>query len=112
MILEVYLQNETGIPSNQALVNIDGVETTYDLSLAEQAMLFDSFTAMQAEDVTNLGWLIETTKPATYISIILKYNYFDTSVTNCDKGGNVFEDSTIYTPLNDLVTSILDTLIP
>lgn len=112
MIVEITILEEFGIPSDEADVDINGIISTYPLSLAEQAMLDDAIAAMQAEDETNRGWLIESDKDETYISIVFKKNTIDSEITAYDKGANVFSDSPVYVPLNDLVTSILNTLIP
>ena len=111
MVLVNVNLNYSAMVNNNASVDIDGVNTSYPLGPGDQALLVDAVNAMQAEDVTNKGWLIESDKVADEI-VINFFKNIDPNVTTSDKGTYVDSLSPVFTDLNAIVVSILDVLIP
>lgn len=112
MIVQVNIEYALLVPT-YALVQINAdAPIQFELDGPQQALMAAAVAALQAEDVTNKGWLIESDRFADSITITLYSNTIDPEVTTADKGANAFEESPVYADLTAIVEPILDAVIP
>lgn len=107
-LVEIFVTNGTPLESN---VIIDGETITLDDLTAQEVIdLNGAVETMMIADNTNCGWLMDVANASGAVTFNLKENAVIADITICDKGGIIDEDifPTIHTPLNALLTSILN----